>query len=520
VTGPVSDHDTAADVLVVGGGPVGMLLAAELGTQGVDTLVLERNPVTVDQPKAGTLHARTVQSLARRGYLRTSADWDPRARVVDGFHFAGMPGLRIAAPANEGPPIAGQTQADLERVFELRATRLGVRVRRGHEVVRVTQDENATMATVVTAHGETYRATARFLVGADGARSVVRAQSEVDSETHPATIAALLGQVRLLDPFGTPRGWHRTERGWLVVNNNPAGYSRVITFDFGGPHADRHAPLTLAELRAQASRIAGHDVPMTDAVFLSRFSDFSRLVTRYRIGRILLAGDAAHVHFPVGGQGLNLGLQDAFNLGWKLAATVSGTARADLLDTYHAERHPAARRVIDNTRAQAALMNPDPALDPLRDLFTDLMRLDDVAAYLGDMISDQEVRYPARDGNRYAGEFLPNVALGTESGDRSLTELLTPGRPLLIILDLAADELACTAAPWAGRVSVVRGHCAHELPWRAALVRPDGYLAWAQPGPGSDVDGLRAALLTWFGPPGTDPAPARAQSEIDAMPVE
>ncbi|MET9801243.1 FAD-dependent monooxygenase [Streptomyces sp. NPDC006368] len=487
-------------VAVVGGGPVGMLLAAELGLHGVRTVVLERHPETVDQPKAGTLHARTVQSLARRGHLPTRRGGRLDQVATTAFHFAGMPGLTIGAPAVEGQPIAGRSQADLERAFERNARDLGVEIRRGHDVVALTQDPRQVEITAEHGDGRRTTLTADYVVGADGARSTVRALAGIRSEEHPPRVAALLGQVRLLDPEGTPPGWNLTPRGWTVINVNPFGYSRVITFDFTGPHADRHAPVTLDELRSTASRIAGHDIPMTDAVFTSRFSDYTRLVHRYRDGRVLLAGDAAHVHFPVGGQGLNLGLQDALNLGWKLALAVRGHAGKDLLDTYHDERHPAGRRVIDNTRAQLALMRPGEETEPLRALFAELLRLDQVGAYLGDMISAQDTAYPSRGGSPWQGRFLPNLPLEIDGADSCVADVLHPGRPVLLLFGDAGEEYARTAAAWGHVVDAVRARAPRPLPWDALLLRPDGYVAWAPPSARADVpDGLRAALREWFG---------------------
>ncbi|MFD8593095.1 FAD-dependent monooxygenase [Streptomyces sp. NPDC059637] len=484
------------DVAVVGGGPVGMLLACELGLHGVRTVVVERSPSTVDQPKAGTLHARTVQSLVRRGLLR------PEGRPVSPFHFAGLPGLTIAAPSVEGAPVVGRAQSDLERAFEHRARRLGAHVLRGHLLRDVRQERDRVLADVDGPDGP-LSLSAAYLVGADGARSTVRERAGFDSETCPPTVAALLGQVRLTDPMGTPPGWHLTPRGWTVINVNPWGYSRVITFDFSGPHADRHAPLHLDELRATASRIAGHDIPMTDAVFLSRFSDFARLARDYRRGRVLLAGDAAHVHFPVGGQGLNLGLQDAFNLGWKLALTVRGRAGDGLLDTYHDERRPAGRRVVDNTRAQLALMRPGAELDPLRELFAELLGLDQVRAHLGDMISAQETAYPAPPGGSpWEGRFLPNLPLeradgpGT-AGAGDLAGLLVAGRPVLLVLG-GRGAYGADAASYADVVDTVHARTpVPELPWDAVLLRPDGYVAWAS----DAAEGLAGALRRWFGEP-------------------
>ncbi|MFI8359488.1 FAD-dependent monooxygenase [Streptomyces sp. NPDC085612] len=490
-------------VLVVGGGPVGMLVAAELGHHGIDTVVLEAAPHTVDQPKAGTLHARTVQGLARRGHLQARPATPERLRrsSADAFHFAGMPGLVITAPGTEPGPIVGRSQADLERDFERLARARGVTVLRGHRVTAVTQGPERVEVTAQGPDG-TRHFTAEYAVGADGARSTVRELLGFAEDTHPATVSALLGLVRLTDPDSVPHGWHRTPRGWTVAGVNPYGHSRFITIDFRGPHPDRHAEPTVGELSREGERILGHAVPMTDPVFFSRFSDFARLVSDYRKGRVFLAGDAAHVHFPVGGQGLNLGLQDALNLSWKLAHVLAGTAGKDLLDTYDTERRPAGRRVIDNTRAQLALMRPDPGLDPLRDLVTELLGLEEVNTRLGHMISAQETAYPARTGpgSTWEGRFLPNLPLTTRDGPTDLTRLLLPGRPLLLLLGEEASGNGAgaghraDAAGWAHVLHTVTAASATPLPWEAVLVRPDGYVAWD-----SDGGPLADALRQWFG---------------------
>ncbi|MEV7596740.1 FAD-dependent monooxygenase [Kitasatospora sp. NPDC089797] len=487
---------STARVIVVGGGPVGMLVAAELGHHGISTIVLESNPETVDQPKAGTLHARTVQGLARRGHLRAPLGTDRAlARpAADAFHFAGLPGLVITAPGTEPAPIFGRSQADLERDFEQRARARGVTVLRGHQVTELDQDPDTVRVTAQGPDG-VREFTAEYVVGADGARSTVRDRLGYASETHPATVSALLGLVRLTDPHRVPSGWNRTPRGWTIAGVNPYGHSRFFTIDFRGPHPDRHAPLTLAELRAEAERILGRPVPMTDPVFFSKFNDFARVVCDYRKGRVFLAGDAAHVHFPVGGQGLNLGLQDALNLTWKLAHTLHGTAGKDLLDTYSTERRPVARRVVDNTRAQLALMQPDPGLDPLRELFTGLLGVAEANDHLGNMISAQDTAYPARtsDGSPWEGQFLPNLPLTTDEGPTDVTRLLLDGRPVLL---LGADERAHRkqAEGWSRVLRTVRATSSRQLPWDAVLLRPDGYIAWA-----SDGGPLAGALREWFG---------------------
>ncbi|MFI6292185.1 FAD-dependent monooxygenase [Nonomuraea sp. NPDC050790] len=470
------------DVVIAGGGPVGMLLAGELGLQGVRALVLERLAVPSGESKAGTLHARTAQSLDRRGLLEAVG------RASYGslrFHFSGMFGLDLGAVTGDGPSLVGSPQAWAEQVFARRAAGLGAEIRRGQEVTGLVQHDDRVVVTVGGREVE-----ARFVVGADGARSVVRKAAGIPFTGTGARVAALMGDVRLEDPYGLPGGYHRTPRGWLIAWVNPAGHSRITTYDFRAPHADREAPVTLEELREAAEHIAGVPVPMRDPRALSRYGDAALQAERYRSGRVLLAGDAAHVHFPWGGQGLNTGLEDAVNLGWKLAAEVQGRAPDGLLDSYHAERHPVAARVLWNVRAQTALANPDPSVDPLRELFAELMGLDEVNAYLSGMISGVDTAYDV--GVPGAGRMLADLAIKTDDGDVRLAELLRFGRPLF--LDLAGrDDLADAVAGWP--VEVVRGRAEHEA--EALLVRPDGYVAWTSR---AGTDTLGEALGRWFKP--------------------
>ncbi|CAM5487958.1 2-polyprenyl-6-methoxyphenol hydroxylase-like FAD-dependent oxidoreductase OS=Streptomyces griseomycini OX=66895 GN=FHS37_006876 PE=4 SV=1 [Streptomyces griseomycini] len=277
-----------------------------------------------DRPKATTLHARTVQCLVRRGHLgELLSAGDPGAAglVSSPFHFAGIPGLVVSAPASEPEPILKCPQDELERLFERRARAAGARILRGHRVTEVRQEPDGVH---VTAEGPGGRVdcTAGHLVGADGARSTVREQTGITSRTYPATVSAMAGDVRLVEPDALRPGWHRTPRGWIVVKDAPDGGIRLRTLNCAGAHGARHQPLTLQELQREVSWIAGRDIAMTSPRWLSRFSDFSRLADSYRAGLVLLAGDAAHLHFPIGGQGLSTRLLDAVNLGRKPAFTV------------------------------------------------------------------------------------------------------------------------------------------------------------------------------------------------------
>ncbi|WP_043636576.1 FAD-dependent monooxygenase [Nonomuraea candida] len=474
------------DVAIVGGGPVGMLLAAELGLQGVRPLVLERLVLPSEESKAGTLHARTAQSLDRRGLLEAVG------RSSGGsvsFHFSGMFGLDLGAVAEEGVSIVGSPQAWAEQVFARRAAALGAEIRRGQEVTGLVQHDDHV---VLTAGGR--ELSARYVVGTDGARSTVRRAAGIPFTGTPARVAALMGDVRLLDPYGVPPGYTRTPRGWIIVWLNPAGHSRVTTYDFRAPHADRQAPVTPEELREAAEHVLGRPVPMAGARNLSRYGDAALQAETYRAGRVLLAGDAAHVHFPWGGQGLNTGLEDAFNLGWKLAAQVRGHAPDGLLDSYHAERHPVAARVLWNVRAQTALADPHPSVDPLRELFAELMGFEEVNTYLSGMISGVHTTYDV--GVPGAGRMAADLVLKTGDGPVRLVELLREGRPLL--LDLAGrDDLVAQAAGWADRVDVVRAAADH--PADALLIRPDGYVAWTSAAGAGHP--LADSLARWFGRP-------------------
>ncbi|MFE5602975.1 FAD-dependent monooxygenase [Streptomyces coelicoflavus] len=488
------------DVVVAGGGPVGMVVAAELAGYGVSTLVVEARASVSRRPKATTLHARTVQSLVRRGHLGglVSPSRPGTVPASSPFHFAGIPGLAISVPAMEPEPVLKCSQEELERHFEQRARSAGARILRGHRVTGVRQERGGVHITAEGPGGPVSCA-AQYLVGADGARSTVRERSGFASQSFPATVSAMAGDVSLGEKGVLGPGWHRTPRGWIVAKDVPGGRTRLRTLDCAGPHGDRNLTLTLEELREEVSRIAGRDVPMAAPQWLSRFSDFSRLARSYRSGRVLLAGDAAHVHFPIGGQGLSTGLLDAVNLGWKLAFTVRGEAGEDLLDSYDQERRPAAQRVIDNTRAQVALMRPDPGLDPLRALFGELLAGSGESGVLSSMISAQDTVLPVHTPRSapWEGRFLPNVGLTTVHGRTDAIGLLREGRPMLLLLgEQHGRDYESRARGWAGVLRVVRAEPTPDIPCDALLVRPDGYIAWAAGG----AD-LTTVLTACFGGP-------------------
>ncbi len=508
--------------MVVGGGPVGLLVAAELAGRGVGVLVLESREAASERPKATTLHARTAQSLARRGYRLGERGHGSGGPVGAEFHFAGMPGLNITVPSTEPGPIVKIEQSEVERLFAERARATGVRVLRGHQVTRVVQEGDMVRVAARRADGSSATFTSGYLVGADGARSTVREQQRIESDTWDATVSALMGRVRLRDPGAVLPGWHRTARGWVAVKDLLDGRVHLRTLSDRPCGGDRHTPPTVEELSQEVSWITGREVAMEEPQWLSRFSDFSRLVRTYRAGRVFLAGDAAHVHFPIGGQGLSTGLLDAVNLGWKLAHAVQDTAGPGLLDSYDEERRPAARRVIDNTQAQVALMRVDPALAPLQELLGGMLASGTGSEYLGPLISAQDTvlpgRLPGGAGSPWEGRFLENIALVTEDGPTEVIDLLQEGRFLLLLAGGgdAAERYVREAGPWARELRVVRvpasgpeagpgpgqepgqelGAAAsgEGLPCESLLVRPDGYIAW-EPGAGC----LREALSVYLG---------------------
>ncbi|NEB77129.1 hypothetical protein G3I40_18165 [Streptomyces sp. SID14478] len=507
----MTGNGTGPQVVIVGGGPVGMLLACELAGLGVRTVVLEARTAVSRRPRATTLHARTVQSLQRRGHLPAAAGPATATRRASTFHFAGIPGLTLSAPAAEPDPLLKCPQEELERRFEQRARDAGVRVLRDHRVTDVRQSPHEVHVVAQGPSGEV-SFTAAYLVGADGARSGVRTQAGIASRSFPATVSAMAGDVRLVDEDALRPGWHRTPRGWIIAKDAGGGRLRLRTLNCAGPHPARHLPLTLTELRNEVSWIADRDIAMAEPEWLSRFSDFARLARAYRDGRILLVGDAAHVHFPIGGQGLSTGLLDALNLGWKLALTVQGNAGDGLLDTYEQERRPAARRIIDNARAQLSLMRPEPELDPLRDMFAGMLAQGPFGDALASMVSAQDTVLPSltRNPSRWEGRFLDNAVIDTADGRTDVIGLLRQGRPLLLLTGGDREGHRRQAQAWQGLLHVVQADVTPELPCDVLLVRPDGYIAWA---PGGDA--LSSALTVYFGERGRPSRSAPGTVECD-----
>ncbi|MFC4014933.1 FAD-dependent monooxygenase [Nonomuraea purpurea] len=482
---------TDTQVVIAGAGPTGLMLACELGLAGIDVLVLERlpQPRTVES-RAGALHIRTMEMLDQRGLLDGFLE---RGRPRRDMHFSGL-GLDLSDMATRYPYALLILQAEVERLLEERAAQLGVRLRRDAEVTGFSQDE--TGATVELADGSRVRAD--HLVGCDGGRSTVRGLAGIAFPGTPATMTAMLGDVELAEPPAADIFQERREHGRFSVLSYGPDY-RVLTNEFDHV-AGRDEPVTLETLRKSLLKIAGTDYGMHSPRWLSRHGDAARQADRYRVGRVLLAGDAAHIHFPAGGQGLNTGVQDAVNLGWKLAAVVRGQAPDLLLDTYQAERHPVAARVLHNTRAQTALWRVDDHTSALREVLGDLIGIDEVRLRLAGMITATDTRYPMEGTDDLLGRRMPDLDL--EHG--RVYELLHRARAVL--LDLGGlPPLAAVVTGWADRVDLVRAHPAKgsDLGADAVLIRPDGHVAWVtRAGEQPDLDALRAALTTWLGPAG------------------
>ncbi|MEV1107898.1 FAD-dependent monooxygenase [Micromonospora sp. NPDC049751] len=496
------------DVLIVGAGPNGLMLACELALAGVHPVVLERHPTPGGEPRANGLVGQVVRLLDRRGlYARLSGDSNPPS-PQPAFTFGAFP-LDLTVLTDNPHYVLGVPQAQLEAALAARAAELGVDLRRGHEVVDLRQRPDA--VEVDLADGT--RLTARFVVGADGGRSRVRRTAGIDfpgvtNDRSVSRTATVTVPASFLDPetggllapgYGVvPPFLHtRTPRGLIAWAPFPGRPALVSTTEWPDAPTSDETPMSLAELRASVTRVLGVDVPLgpPDGPGLLRrlTGRNTRIAARYRAGRVLLVGDAAHVHPAIGGPGLNLGLQDAVNLGWKLAATVRGWAPEGLLDTYETERRPVAERVVMSTEAQSALIGPGEEITGLRELFGELLRIPEVTGHIAALMSGADIRYPADPADPMAGRSAPDVVVHGDRGVVRLAELTRGARPLLLDSTGAWAEVA---APWRDRVDVVTGHLEGTTA-TGLLVRPDCFVAWSA----GDADTLRAALTRHFGRP-------------------
>ncbi|GAA4396332.1 FAD-dependent monooxygenase [Tsukamurella soli] len=496
----------AIDVLIVGAGPVGLTLAVELETAGVHAVVLDRLAVPDAVPKARGVGVLGSEALRRRGMGAALQRWDSALRREfrremgsDRGQFAWIHKLDTTVlGGGDGRTGALIWQPDLELVLAEAALGLGCDVRRGQRVTQIRQDGGRVHVAVETDAGEV-RYAASYVVGCDGGRSVVRKSAGFEFPGVDATTLTRVARVRPVDPEAFPARI-RTARGTLQYREFRDGWVRVRVSepDPDGIGARETAPVTVGEFQDSLERVTGVDVRLDEIAEARRMRVTSRQAATYRLGRILLAGDAAHVHSPAGGQGLNLGIMDAVNLGWKLAAVVAGDGDDELLNSYTRERHPVGARVIANTLAQAALLEPTPEVNALREIFSDLMDIPDVQAHLGRLLSGVDERYPLPyvGEHRSLGMHLPDFVVD----DTTLYMLMSGGRPLLLYTPFAA-EAAAAAADWDDRVHVVPVHLLGRLDLSAALIRPDGVLAWAA-GVSDEpaLDSLTDALSTWFGP--------------------
>ncbi|MER5968053.1 FAD-dependent monooxygenase [Streptomyces sp. NPDC002057] len=512
-----SDGSTDADVIVVGAGPTGLMLAGELRLGGARVLVTERLERPTGQSRGLGFTARAMEVFDQRGLLpRFGRGETPETSPMG--HFGGVQfDYTVLEGAHFG--ARGIPQYTTETVLEEWAAELGADIRRGWEFTGLAQDADAVEITVRTPEGErTLRAA--YVVGCDGGHSPVRGAAGFDFPGTPAT-----REMYLADVVGCglkPRFLgERLPEGMVMAAPLAEGVDRIIVCPHGTPPRDRRdsGAVGFAEVAAAWQRITGEDISGGSAEWVSSFTDTTRQATAYRRGRVLLAGDAAHIHLPAGGQGLSTGVQDAANLGWKLAAVVRGSAPDGLLDTYHGERHPVGQRLLMNTRAQGTVFLGGEESDPLRELFTELLAYDDVKRHLAGVVSGLDIRYdlsgtgpdgaaaPGDPHGPLVGARLAPRALTTEAGETSTTRLLHSAQGLL--LDLADDTgVRETVAAWKDRVVTVT---AVPRPvdgtdalagTSAVLVRPDGHIVWASDG--QDVAGsLEAALLRWFGAPAT-----------------
>lgn len=489
------------EVIVVGSGPSGMMLAGELALAGVDVVVIERRPTgELAGSRAGGIHSRTIEVLDQRGIAdRFLAE----GQTVQTARF-GRAVLDISDFPTRHPYGLALWQNRMEPILADWIEQLGVPVHRGREVTGFVQDE--TGVDVELADGEAVRAT--YLVGADGGRSVIRKAAGIGFPGWDATRSNLIAEVEVAEE--PPSGMRQDETGvhGFSVLADGRTYRVVTTEQQLGPAVEP----TLDDLSDALEAVYGTDFGVHSPTSISRFTDATRQAATYRQGRVLLVGDAAHIHYPAGGQGIGLGLQDAVNLGWKLAQVVDGVAPESLLDTYHAERHPVGARALKHSMAQTALQRLDARTEALTDTVDDLMSMDQPRIHVAALIHGLDITYDLGAGHPLLGRRMPDLDLETADGRTRVYALLHEAKPVL--LDLAGEPAGLDIGPWAERVRLVDAGfigawrlpvLGEVAPPTAVLIRPDGYVGWV--GQGTD-DGLTDALSRWFGPADGAPRPS------------
>jgi 3-(3-hydroxy-phenyl)propionate hydroxylase len=479
-------------VVIAGGGPTGMMLAAELKLANVDVAIVEPlDRRDLDSSRSGGLHARTIEVFDQRGIADRFISEGREAQVV----AFDLTSLDISDFPTRHPYGLALWQKHIERIMAGWVDELAVPIHRGREVTAFAQDD----AGVDVELSDAGSLRAAYLIGCDGGRSLVRKVAGIEFTGWDPTMSWLITEVHTSEE--PEWGLRRDDLGAHAIVKLEDGRARIVLTERQVGTADEP---TLRDLSEALTGVYGTDFGVHDPTWISRFTDMTRQAETYRDGRVLLAGDAAHVHPPIGGQGLQIGVQDAVNLGWKLAQVVQGTSPESLLDTYQAERHPVAARVLKNTMAQVALRRTDDRTKALGDYLSEVVVMDEPRKRLAAEMSGLGVHYDLGEGHPLLGRRMPDLDLVTTDGPLRVFTLLHDARPVFLTL---GEPGAFDVAPWADRVRVVDATCSgtwelpaigEVVPPTAVLIRPDGYVAWV----GEETQaGLADALTTWFGPP-------------------
>jgi 2-polyprenyl-6-methoxyphenol hydroxylase-like FAD-dependent oxidoreductase len=502
------------DVRIAGAGPNGLMLACELALGGVRAVVLDPMSGPNLQPRAAGVTGQGPRLLDHRGLYEELLGASERPRPIDEFSFGALP-VKFSAVADSRMYMLAAPQAELAQTLAREADERGIDIRWGHRLTDFAQHDGVITAQVQGPSGP-YELTTRYLVGADGGHSVTRKLAGIDfpgmSSQDVVTRLAfgVLPPEDFADDAAGPLPFRRGRRGLYFWGHPPGKQPILGSLELDPTARDERAadgevaPMTLAELRESLERVTGVPFPVRLAgseedVEFRRFVGInSRIASQYRAGNVFLVGDAAHVHFTMGGPGLNLGLQDAVNLGWKLARVARGQVNSDLLDTYERERKPMAMRVLASSRAQLALIRPGPEMTALRELFGELLADAQPASRISALLSGADVRYPVPEGaHDLAGWWAPDLTIQTRTGRQRLAELARDGKPLL--LDFTGDGRSDDSSALDDDVTVVIGSPIEPVAADRMLIRPDGYVAWADTTERPDHDGLERALRQWFG---------------------